>query len=55
VGQAFLEAFHEGVFAMQHDQLEKAIQYFKTADTLREGGDAASLVWAEACATVWQK
>jgi len=55
VEQGFLDAFHEGVFAMQHNQLEKAIQCFKTADTLRDGGDAASLVWAEACETVWRQ
>ena len=52
VDQAFFDAFHEGVFAMQHNQLEKAIQCFKTANTLRDGGDVASLLWVEACETV---
>ncbi len=55
VQQEFLDAFHEGVFAMQNYQLDKAIEYFKTADALRDGGDAASLQWAEACETVLQK
>lgn len=52
VRQDFLDAFHEGVFAMQHNQLGKAIECFKAADALRDGGDAASLQWADACESI---
>ncbi len=52
VNDAFIEAFHEGVFAIQRQELDKAIRHFEQAHQLRDGeGDAASLLWIEKCKT----
>ena len=51
VGQDFLDEFHEGVFAMQREALDEAIKHFEQAHQLRDGGDAVSLQWIEACQT----
>ncbi|MDH3602773.1 MAG: adenylate/guanylate cyclase domain-containing protein, partial [Candidatus Tectomicrobia bacterium] len=55
VSQDFLEAFHEGVFAAQRDELEKAITHFEQAQQLRDGGDAPSRLWIEACQAALQE
>ena len=49
VSQPFLDAFHEGVFAVERQDLESAIASFERADQLREGGDTASLKWKAEC------
>lgn len=51
VSQDFLDAFHEGVFAMQSEKLAEAVNHFEHAHQLRDGGDATSLMWIEACKT----
>uniref|UniRef100_UPI001C4E0259 adenylate/guanylate cyclase domain-containing protein n=1 Tax=Candidatus Entotheonella palauensis TaxID=93172 RepID=UPI001C4E0259 len=55
VSEKFLEAFHEGVFAMQREALEEAVVHFKLADQLRDGGDTVSLMWIEACQTAMRE
>lgn len=49
VSQEFIEAFHEGVFAMQRHDLDQAITYFERAHQCRDEGDTPSLRWLEAC------
>lgn len=49
VSQAFIEMFHEGVFAVQRHDLDKAMTCFERAHQGRDGGDAVSLQWLEEC------
>lgn len=49
VPQSFLDAFHEGVFAIQRHDFESAIKHFEHADQTRDGGDLPSLWWRDAC------
>ena len=55
VNDTFLEAFHEGVFAVQRNELEKAITHFERAQQLRDGGDAPSRLWIEDCQAALQE
>ncbi len=49
VSPEFLDAFHEGVFAIQRQELQSAIRHFERAQQSRDGGDPASEWWVAEC------